>query len=102
MAETGSGVFKLTNNRAGELRSAENSFRPKQGDIRVPPEIIKQYQLQEGALITGRVHDGKLTCIDTIGGLTPDRYRERTPFTELVAVNPCEKFDLAMSGNISM
>ena len=102
MTETGSGVLKLTNNRAGELRSAENSFRPKQGDIRVPPEIIKHYQLQEGALITGQVHDGKLTCIDTIGGLTPDQYRERTPFTELVAVNPCEKFDLAMSDNISM
>jgi len=34
--------------------------------------------------------------------LTPTMYRERTPFTELVAVNPCEKFDLAMSDNISM
>jgi len=102
MNETGSGVLKLTRNRAGELRGAENSFRSKQGDIQVPAEIIKQYQLQEGTLITGRVHDGKLTGIDTIGGLTPERYRERTPFKEMIAVDPCEKFDLAASGNISM
>jgi transcription termination factor Rho len=102
MAETGSGVLKLTKNRAGELRSAENSFRQKPGDIHVPPEIIKQYHLQEGTLITGQVRDGKLTGINTLGGLAPDRYRERTPFTKLVAVDPCEKFDLAVSGNISM
>ena len=102
MAETGSGVLKLTRNRSGELRRPENSFRSKQGDIQVPSEIIKQYQLQEGTLITGKVHNGILTGVNTIGGLTPERYRERTPFSEVTAVDPCEKFDLAVSGNISM
>jgi transcription termination factor Rho len=102
MAETVCGVLKLLKNRAGELRSVEHSFRSKQDDVKVPPEIINMYQLREGASITGPVKDGTLTGVDNICGLTPRQYSKRTPFNKLTAVTPCEKFDIAISGSISM
>jgi transcription termination factor Rho len=102
MAENRTGVLKLSKNKSGELRSVEHSFRPRQDDIKVLPEIINKYKLQEGALITGPVQDGRLTGIDNICGLAPEQYINRTPFNEMTAVTPCEKFGLALSGNISM
>ena len=42
-----------------------------------------------------------MTTVETICGLTPDRFRERTPFRELTAIDPDQRFNLAVTGDPS-
>lgn len=102
MSDIRKGVFKFTKNNTGELRDPVYSFRSTPDDIFVSPDIIRKYQLVEGAFVTGHVQQKKLIDIDSIGGLSPDKFKERVPFNELTAIDPCERFDLASSGETSM
>jgi transcription termination factor Rho len=72
----------------------------------VPPRLVREHKLPEGAAVTGPVRDGKLgpelAIVETVCGLTPEAFQRRTPFNELVAVNPCDRFDLAVTGEMAM
>jgi transcription termination factor Rho len=71
----------------------------------VPADLIRSYDLPEGATIVGSSRAGRqgaeLTTVETICGLTPDRFRERTPFRELTAIDPDQRFNLAVTGDPS-
>ena len=41
----------------------------------------------------------QLQAVESVCGMTPEQYQERTPFRSLIAINPSERFDLAASGD---
>lgn len=106
MSEIVSGVLKLSKGGNGVLRDPKRAFRPGPRETIVPAKLIRQYELPQGALLAGPVNkerrEPELIDVQTICGLTPDDFVERTPFEDLVAIDPNERFRLGDSGNISM
>jgi transcription termination factor Rho len=97
--------------RQGILKRARKGtatlFDPAQpsSEISVPARLVRQYGLAEGATVTGPVREDKrpseLTDVELICGLTPEAFRRRAPFKQLVAVDPDERFHLAVTGEAS-
>jgi len=106
MPESVTGILKLINGREGVLRDAARSFRPAPSDARVSAALVQEHGLIEGATVTGPTAAGKrgpeLAAVESVCGLPPEQFRKRTPFSQLTAINPCDRFHLALSGNMSM
>ena len=106
MSDTASGVLKCTAKGAGFLRDPARSFRPGPSDVFVPAELVREYGLVDGAAVAGPTRRGRrgpeLSGVEAVCGLEPEAFSGRTPYNELVAVNPDERFDLAASGDMSM
>ena len=53
--------------------------------------------LSDGATVSGPVQRGKkglqLQAVNTVCGMAPEQYQKRTPFRNLVAINPSERFN---------
>ena len=103
MADTVSGILKLGKQGSGVLRDL---IKPSSGEIAVPARLVREHKLVQGATVTGPARQGKqgleLTAVETIGGLTPAAFAARTPFADLVAVDPCERFHLGVTGDPAM
>ncbi|UCG47931.1 MAG: transcription termination factor Rho [Phycisphaerales bacterium] len=107
MLEKVSGVLRHTKDRGYVLRSTERSFRPGPGEVLVSGTLLGQFGLVEGAAVGGqaeRSKKGKLQLIDvdSIGGLALQDFHDRAAYTDLVAIDPHERFDLGASGDTSM
>jgi len=96
------GILQTTSGGAGLLVDFE---RPGV-EIYVPARLMRTYDLVKGATVTGPAQDGKprpqLTGVHSICGLSPDAFRERTPFDQLIPIDPSERFHLADSGDPGM
>jgi len=101
-----SGVLKYTKGGAGVLRDPKRSLRAGPKDPIVPAKLIRQYELPQGAMLVGPANktrrEPELIAVDTVCGLPVDEFMERTPFEDLVAIDPNERFRLGDSGNVSM
>jgi transcription termination factor Rho len=106
MSDVASGVLKRTNDGWGVLRDPARSFRRMSGEVLVPSNLVQEYALAEGATVIGPVINGKkgpeLAAVESVCGISPEEFRKRKPFTQLTAINPCDRFHLAASGNMSM
>lgn len=106
MPDIASGVLKFDKNRTGRLVSMERSLRAGPGDTIVSTQVLRQYGLVEGAVISGpfNVNMGRkeLSAVDSICGLKPHEFQKRKPFNELIAINPNRRFNLSKSGQRSM
>lgn len=106
MSQIASGVLQILPRGGGFLRDAELSFQPNSDDVRVPSKLIRAEGLVEGATVSGTVRRGKrgteLTTVESICGLAPEQFRERTPFDRLVAIDPTDRFELGHNGHPSM
>jgi transcription termination factor Rho len=106
MADSVNGVFKSAGKGRGVLRDAAYSFRRQPNDIIVPAGLVRKYGLVEGATVKGiikRERSGSvLSFVESICGCEPDNFKERTQFKALIAIDPCDRFDLASSGDTSM
>ena len=106
MSDMAIGVLKCTAKGAGLLRDPARSFRLGPSDVFVPPELVREYGLVDGAAVTGPTRKGsrgpELSGVEAVCGLPPAAFSGRAPYNELVAVNPDERFDLAASGDVSM
>jgi transcription termination factor Rho len=106
MSQTASGVLEVLPRGGGLLRDPALSFQPGADDVAVPLPLIREYGLVAGATVTGSTRSGKkrpeLATVDTICGLTPEQFKERTRFDRLVAINPNDRFHLGQSGDPSM
>ena len=95
MTEIANGILKRS--RAGAV--LVNAVQPAAGEVSVPGRLLEEYALVEGASVTGPVVQGRsgreLAGVTAICGLPPAAYRTRTPFAQLVAVDPTERFHLA-------
>ncbi|MHC4553041.1 MAG: transcription termination factor Rho [Planctomycetota bacterium] len=105
-AESISGILKRVNKYQFAVRKAEHSYRAGRVEIMVANKLAKKYRLADGAAVTGTLEkvNGKptLTSIETLGGLAPEAFADRPLFSDLVAVDPHERFDLGACGNDSM
>jgi len=106
MSNTASGVIEILKGRGGFLRNPERSFQPDRGDPFVPQPLVNRFGLVTGAVVSGPVQPVKqglnLTEVASVCGMAPEAYRGRTPFAELMAVNPDRRFRLGQGGNPSM
>ena len=106
MPNTAGGVLKMTSKGGGVLRDPLFSFRKRPNDVAVPSRLIREYGLVEGAAVTGSIRKGpngpELSSVESVCGLTPDAFCGRRPFKILTAIDPCERFHLAASGETSM
>jgi len=101
-----SGILKIGPKGFGILLNPSMSFRPGPGDASVHPSTIKKFGLVTGTAITGEARKGKrgpeLTVVETVCGLPPEEFSKRRPYTELTALDPEERFDLAATGDVTM
>ena len=106
MSKATSGILKLNPRGGGNLRDMAQSLRATRDDVAVAPRMIREYGLVEGAAITGTVKTGKrgreLASVESVCGLDPEAFRQRTPYRHLTAIDPYERFQLAASGEPSM
>jgi len=90
----------------GFLRNAARSFQPEKADPYVPARLVSGNGLVTGALVTGPATSGKrgekLSEVESVNGLAIEKWRERTPFKRLQAINPEDRFHLGKGGNVSM
>jgi len=100
MSDHVSGILKLAKKRSGVLHESRST-----PGVVVPANLVQAYNLPEGATLTGSARTGKqgteLVTVETICGLAPDRFHERAPFKDLIAIDPCERFNLAITGDTS-
>jgi transcription termination factor Rho len=79
---------------------------PAAESIHVPQALIDQYQLVEGSAVSGSAQVGKhgreLADVQKVCGVKPTVYQKRKQFAKLVAIDPSERFNLAVEGDISM
>jgi transcription termination factor Rho len=105
MSDIASGILKRTK-KGSVLLDPVRPNQPGSDRISVPAQFVQEYDLIEGATVTGPVQKGQkgslLVGVESICGLTPEAFRERTPYTHLVAIDPCERFRLAAAGDRSM
>jgi transcription termination factor Rho len=98
--------LKLSRDGSGVLRDAAQSFRPGPDDPVVPQRLVRQYALPEGATVTATVKRGKrrleVDQVEQVSGLSPEAFRRRTPFADLVALDPAERIHLSVTGDPSM
>ena len=104
MAETVSGVLKRLPNGSGVLRNPNFSFRRDPSDVAVHPRMMRG--LTEGASVVGRVQVGKrgreLAEIESVCGLSVTEFEKRTPYNRLTAIDPHDRFNLSLTGDVSM
>ncbi len=76
------------------------------GEILVSAQLVKEYRLVDGATVVGPVRHGRrgpvLEAVESICGLVPEAFQRRTLFDRLIAIDPCERFHLAVTGEVSM
>lgn len=100
------GVLKSLPQGGGFLRDPALSFQQGPEDAWVSRELIREYDLVDGAYVCGTKEQSEqgyqLNSIETICGLTPEQFRVRTRFERLLPINPEERFRLGKGGNISM
>jgi len=106
MLDITTGILTRTKGRAGVLRDLTQTFHSIKHDVLVPAQLVQEYRLVEGATVTGPVRRGKkgleLEAVESICGLAPEAFQRRTPYRELVAIDPCDRFQLATTGELSM
>ena len=75
------------------------------GDVYVPQKLVRQHRLPEGATVSGPTRKNRqgpaLTAVETICGLTPEAFRQRSSFRDLIAIDPNERFNLGVTGDTS-
>jgi transcription termination factor Rho len=88
------------------IRSPERSYRTGPKDVPVPPQVTQRLGLRQGASVEAQVEKRKgktkLVSVDRVGGVSPEDFRRRPRYPDLVAVDPHERFDLGASGQESM
>jgi transcription termination factor Rho len=102
MTNKASGILQLTKNGSGHLLNPAKLTER----IMVPAKFIGDYHLSQGAIVTGPLQSSReglqLAAVETVGGLSPEAFQQRTPFKRLIAIDPTERFNLAAGGEKSM
>ncbi len=96
-----SGVFVNLSTGNGFIRQLSQPFQRHPDNVFVSGELIRQFGLTQGVSVEGdfeTTSQGKsLININKLGGLSPEKYKNRTLFKQLIAIDPNEKFNLGQS-----
>ena len=92
------GFLWVRDNGGPLLVDAKRNFVADRSDPTVPVELLRPLHLESGLLLTGQAHSGdrpRMSSIESIEGLEPEQYRTSAiPFTELISIDPLERFNL--------
>ena len=92
------GYLWVRDNGGPLLVSPKRNFVADRTDPTVPSELINPLHLESGLALTGQAISGdrpRMSTIETIEGLEPEVYRSKAiPFTELISIDPIERFEL--------
>ena len=106
MTDTTTGILKCVSKRQFAVRTSDRAYRPGRTEVMIHPDLTRRFNLTEGASVTGQVEKKKreprLVSIESIGGMRPEDFCKRPRFTDLVAIDPHERFDLGDCGQESM
>ncbi len=99
--EPGGGVLDLANDGSGTLRARENSYLPGDGDIYVPPGLVKMHSLQAGSEVEGQIGEPKkngqkplLCSVESVDGMDPEERSKLPAFGKLTVIDPEPQFVL--------
>jgi len=89
----------------GFLRTLNHCYLPHPADVYVPANLMRQFSIEQGTMVKGGVAPPRrpgqrpaLVNIEAIEGGTPDKYVNRTPFKNLVTIDPTEWLKLEGTG----
>jgi transcription termination factor Rho len=86
------------------LVAAKRNFVADRSDPTVPAELVRPLHLESGLFLTGEARSGdrpRMTEIQTIENMQPEEYRNSAvPFTELISIDPLERFELETESEI--
>jgi len=106
MADTITGILKDLGRQQFVLRTPERSYRKVQPEIMISPQLVRKYRLTEGASVVGQLERKKgqttLTSIKTLCGIDPNDFAKRPKYSDMVAIDPHQRFDLSLCQNESM
>ena len=98
------GYLWVRDNGGPLLVASNRNFVADRSDPTVPAELVQPLHLETGLFITGQAHSGdrpRMSEIETIEGLAPQEYRTNAiPFTELISIDPLERFNLETTPEI--
>ncbi len=101
MPESAAGILQRRKQGGGTLFDLE---RPASGVV-VPARLVREHRLPQGATVAGPVRRGKrgpeLAAVESVCGLSPEAFQARTPFRELVAIDPHDRFRLSVTGEMA-
>jgi len=101
------GLFNRDGRAGGFLRTFRNRYLPARGDVFVPGELVEKWRLRPGCKVKGQAVAGgtwapHLRSVEAVNDLPPERHLEVIPFEERVSVDPDQKFDLGIEGDINL
>ncbi len=100
------GIVKRVNKQQFVVGTADHSYRTAVKEVLIPLHLVHRFGLVHGAGITGCVESVKgrsrLIGPDHIGGVAPESFQKRRRFSDLVALDPTERFNLGALGERSM
>ncbi len=92
------GYLWLPDKGEGVLVSEGNNYVPQRSDPRVPNELIQPIHLESGVLVEAMARSEgqhRVTELTSVEGMAPDQYRSSAlPFTELISIDPLDRFHL--------
>jgi transcription termination factor Rho len=93
------GVLYIKPSGSGILVDVANNFVPQQGDPLVPRSIVERLHLDAGLEIAGsarRTGNGlEFVGLEAVEGMSLEDFREsRRPFSELISIDPNQRFQL--------
>ena len=89
------GLFNISHNKQAILW--EEPFNENKLHFNVPNKLIHQYKLVSGVRLECEIQGNKIDKIISICDIVPDQFRARTSFSELVPINPEERFNFGSS-----
>ncbi len=97
----GNGVLEILPDGFGFLRAPDYNYLPGPDDIYVSPSQIRRLNLRTGDTIAGPIRSPKegeryfaLLKVDSVNFEAPEKNREKTLFSNLTPLHPCEKINL--------
>jgi transcription termination factor Rho len=99
------GVIDVMHEGYGFLRTLNHCYLPHPADVYVPANLMRQFAIEQGTMVKGGVAPPRrpgqrpaLVNIEAIEGGAPDKYVNRTPFKNLVTIDPTEWLKLEGTG----
>jgi transcription termination factor Rho len=91
MADKICGILRRVGKGQLVIRSPERSYRTGPKDVPVPPQVTQRLGLRQGASVEAQVEKRKgktkLVSVDRVGGVSPEDFRRRPRYPDLVAVD---------------
>ena len=98
------GYLWVRDNGSPLLVASKRNFVAERSDPTVPANLVDPLHLESGLLLAGQAFSGdrpRMSAIESIEGMEPEAYRNQAvPFTELISIDPVERFNLETESEI--